>query len=271
MLARGLCAVGREVLEPSSPGLRPGATPSQLPAQQKNPVSLVTPGSCVPARSKAKCHKRKGCTGRVFAGWPAYRPMHLGSPVILDLNEVIALLATGGIRENRPTAPAGPLGIDAARLEKVHRFFVPRRSRRCVSTAVYSLDGLEIRLHAPHWRETCRGSLLHDDAVIRMIGAFWRAGRCPAGNVRIPVSPSPVHLKHGTPSWLFYRSDRSVGASGLTRPVPVVSGEPNQTFANLEEGIPNPPMRGPMAVQFALWFTRATPNGKPAPVELAGA
>ncbi len=36
--------VGREVLEPSSPGLQPGATPSQLPAQQKNPVSLVTPG-----------------------------------------------------------------------------------------------------------------------------------------------------------------------------------------------------------------------------------
>ena len=33
--ARGLCAVGREVLEPSSSGLRPGATPSQLPAQQK--------------------------------------------------------------------------------------------------------------------------------------------------------------------------------------------------------------------------------------------
>ena len=49
VLARGLCAVGREVLEPSSPGLQPGATPSQLPAQQKNPASLVTPGSCVPA------------------------------------------------------------------------------------------------------------------------------------------------------------------------------------------------------------------------------
>ena|GEM_PF-5344016 len=29
--------VGREVLEPSSPGLQPGATPSQLPAQRKKP------------------------------------------------------------------------------------------------------------------------------------------------------------------------------------------------------------------------------------------
>ncbi len=36
--------VGLTVLEPVSPGLQPGALPSKLPAQQKNPMSLVTPG-----------------------------------------------------------------------------------------------------------------------------------------------------------------------------------------------------------------------------------
>ena len=68
--ARCSCAVGREVLEPSSAAFQAAATPSQLPAQQKNPVSLalVTPGFLIPIVTKAKRHKRKGCTGRVFAG-----------------------------------------------------------------------------------------------------------------------------------------------------------------------------------------------------------
>jgi len=34
-----LIAVGREVLESSSPALQTGARPSQLPAQQKSPAS----------------------------------------------------------------------------------------------------------------------------------------------------------------------------------------------------------------------------------------
>ena len=48
--ARGRCAVGREVLEPSSAAFQAAAIPSQLPAQQKNPVSRarVTPGSPKP-------------------------------------------------------------------------------------------------------------------------------------------------------------------------------------------------------------------------------
>ena len=43
-LARILSAVGREALESSSPGLQPGAKPSQLPTQRKRPDVLATPG-----------------------------------------------------------------------------------------------------------------------------------------------------------------------------------------------------------------------------------
>jgi len=50
--------------------------------------------------------------------------MHLGSPVILDLNEVIALLAMGGLVKTGRLPPPALISIDAARLEKVHRFFV---------------------------------------------------------------------------------------------------------------------------------------------------
>ena len=67
--ARTSSAVGWEVLEPSSPALQTGATPSQLPAQQKKPGVLVTPGfGKSPATSMAECHKRQWRTGSVFAG-----------------------------------------------------------------------------------------------------------------------------------------------------------------------------------------------------------
>ena len=67
--ARTSSAVGWEVLEPSSPALQTGATPSQLPAQQKKPGVLVTPGfGKSPATSRAECHKRQWRTGRVLAG-----------------------------------------------------------------------------------------------------------------------------------------------------------------------------------------------------------
>ena len=67
--ARTLIAVGREVLESSSPALQTGATPSQLPTQQKKPGVFGDTGLFKsPATSMAECHKRQWRTGRVFAG-----------------------------------------------------------------------------------------------------------------------------------------------------------------------------------------------------------
>ena len=45
-LARGSRVVGREVLESSSPGFQPGATPSQLPTQTKKARRLGDTGLC---------------------------------------------------------------------------------------------------------------------------------------------------------------------------------------------------------------------------------
>ena len=91
-VARTLHAVGREVLEPSSAAFQAAATPSQLPAQQKNPVSLalVTPGffeTHRDVRSSVTTQRMHGQGIRRSAG---VTPCAFWFAPIIDLNEVIA-------------------------------------------------------------------------------------------------------------------------------------------------------------------------------------
>ena len=88
--------VGREVLESSSPGLQPGATPSQLPARgpsshhhpTKKPAVVVTPGFEESwQRSSAESHKRRGSGDSVPAGFstePAPQGKAVCCFVVLD-------------------------------------------------------------------------------------------------------------------------------------------------------------------------------------------
>ena len=73
-----LCAyaerkVDQGALESPSPGFQPGAMPSQLPVQlfvwaRKKPDVVRDTGLLVFFQGvAAKCHKRKGCPGSVFA------------------------------------------------------------------------------------------------------------------------------------------------------------------------------------------------------------
>ena len=72
--ARTFHAVDWEALESSSPGLQPGARPSQLPVRlvvldesTKKARCRDDTGLCVIRKSTAECHNRNGCDGSIFA------------------------------------------------------------------------------------------------------------------------------------------------------------------------------------------------------------
>ena len=74
LCARTVHAVDWEALESSSPGLQPGARPSQLPVRlvvldesTKKARCRDDTGLCVIRKTTAECHKRSGCDGSIFA------------------------------------------------------------------------------------------------------------------------------------------------------------------------------------------------------------
>ena len=74
LCARTFHAVDWEALESSSPGLQPGARPSQLPVRlvvldesTKKARCRDDTGLCVIRKTTAECHKRNGCDGSKFA------------------------------------------------------------------------------------------------------------------------------------------------------------------------------------------------------------